>query len=89
MRFEAGQGWQYLTAARQRSGSTNLDIADHDPGDPKPVTDNLLDRWDHSLILGLRQSGAVRPCSCMHNHMVIIALMARDMDLFDTCLQRA
>ena len=44
MRFEAGQGLQYLMAARQRSGSTNLDISDHDPGDPKQAADNLFDR---------------------------------------------
>ena len=44
MRFEAGQGLQYLTAARQRSGSTNLDIADHDPGDMGQLADNLFDR---------------------------------------------
>ena len=44
MRFEAGQGLQYLTAARQRSGSTNLDITNHDPGDTDHATDNLFDR---------------------------------------------
>ncbi len=45
MRFEAGQGLQYLTAARQRSGSTNLDILDHDPGDTGHLADNLFDRY--------------------------------------------
>ncbi len=45
MRFEAGQGLQYLTAARQRSGSTNLDIHDHDPGDTGHLADNLFDRY--------------------------------------------
>lgn len=44
MRFETGQGLQYLTAARQRSGSTNLDITDHDPGDLKQAANNLFDR---------------------------------------------
>ena len=45
MRFEAGQGLQYLTAARQRPGSTNLDISDHDPGDTGQLADNLFDRY--------------------------------------------
>ncbi len=45
MRFEAGQGLQYLTAARQRSGSTSLDILDHDPGDTGHLADNLFDRY--------------------------------------------
>lgn len=44
MRFETGQGLQYLNAARQRSGSTNLDITDHDPGDAQQAADNLFDR---------------------------------------------
>ncbi|KAL0041632.1 hypothetical protein WJX79_010152 [Trebouxia sp. C0005] len=47
MRFEAGQGLQYLTAARQRSGSTNLDIHDHDPGDTGHLADNLFDSSCH------------------------------------------
>lgn len=44
MRFEAGQGLQYLIAARQRSGDINLDILEHDPGDPQQAADNLFDR---------------------------------------------
>ena len=44
MRSEVAQGLQYLSAARQRSGSTNLNIADHDPGDSGHTGNNPLKR---------------------------------------------
>ena len=61
MRFEAGQGLQYLTAARHRSGS-NLDIAEYDPGDTGQIADNLFDRYTPLEVLLTAPACAVGLC---------------------------